>query len=82
MARVGGAVWARAMMVVWRRAKASALAPNRDGAVVSVAGRIMALPDFPPSVDPVRRQRVVDAMSESGLLPARDRSFRVNTMTG
>jgi hypothetical protein len=43
---------------------------------------IMALPDFPLSVDPVRLQRVVDAMSAFGLLPAKDRSFRVSTMTG
>jgi NitT/TauT family transport system substrate-binding protein len=43
---------------------------------------IMALPDFPLSVDPVRLQRVVDAMNAFGLLPAKDHSFRVSTMTG
>jgi hypothetical protein len=43
---------------------------------------VMALPDFPLSVDPVRLQRVVDAMSAFGLLPAKDHSFRVSTMTG
>jgi NitT/TauT family transport system substrate-binding protein len=43
---------------------------------------IMALPDFPLSVDPARLQRVVDAMTEFGLLPAKDRSFKVSTMVG
>jgi hypothetical protein len=37
---------------------------------------------FPTGVDPVRLLRVVSAMLAFGLLPAKDRSFRIQAMTG
>jgi NitT/TauT family transport system substrate-binding protein len=43
---------------------------------------LIALPDFPLSVDPVRLQRVVNAMVEFGLLPRKYASFKVASMVG
>jgi NitT/TauT family transport system substrate-binding protein len=42
----------------------------------------LALPSFPAGVDTVRLQRVVSAMLRFGLLPPKDQSFKIQTMTG
>ena len=42
----------------------------------------ISLPSFPAGVDSVRLQRVVSAVLRFGLLPPKDQSFRVQTMTG
>jgi len=47
-----------------------------------MAAALMSLPSFPVGVDPVRLQRVVNAMLQFNLLPATDRSFKISTMTG
>ena len=43
---------------------------------------VINLPDFPLSVSVAQLQRVVDTMVQFGMLPARDISFKVTTMTG
>jgi NitT/TauT family transport system substrate-binding protein len=43
---------------------------------------VMALPEFPLSVDPPRLQRVLSAMIQFGFLPKKDASFQLATMTG
>jgi NitT/TauT family transport system substrate-binding protein len=43
---------------------------------------VIALPDYPLSVDPTQLQRVVDAMVQFSLLPRRDTSFKITRMTG
>ena len=43
---------------------------------------VMALPNFPLSVDPQQLQRVVDGMIQFGFVPAADASFRISSMTG
>jgi NitT/TauT family transport system substrate-binding protein len=40
----------------------------------------ISLPTFPTAVDPVRLQRVIDAMVRFGLLPPGDSWFRITTM--
>ena len=42
----------------------------------------ISLPSFPAGVDAVRLQRVVSAMLLFGLLPAKDQSFKIRTITG
>jgi NitT/TauT family transport system substrate-binding protein len=42
----------------------------------------ISLPSFPAGVDAVRLQRVVSAMLQFGLLPAKDQSFKIQTITG
>jgi NitT/TauT family transport system substrate-binding protein len=41
---------------------------------------LISLPAYPLSIDPVRLQRVPDAMVEFGLLPRKDASFRISSM--
>jgi NitT/TauT family transport system substrate-binding protein len=43
---------------------------------------VIAFPDYPLSVNPVQLQRVVDTMVQFGLLPPRDISFKITSMTG
>jgi NitT/TauT family transport system substrate-binding protein len=42
---------------------------------------VIALPDYPLSVNPTQLQRVVDTMAQFALLPGNDRSFQMTTMT-
>jgi NitT/TauT family transport system substrate-binding protein len=42
----------------------------------------LSLPSFPTGVDAVRLQRVVSAMLRFGLLPGKDASFKIQSMTG
>jgi NitT/TauT family transport system substrate-binding protein len=46
------------------------------------AAAFLSLPSFPTGVDAVRLQRVVSAMLRFGLLPPKDQSFKIQTMTG
>ncbi|HEX6454789.1 MAG TPA: ABC transporter substrate-binding protein [Trebonia sp.] len=43
---------------------------------------VIALPDYPLSVDPTRLQRVPDAMIQFSLLPRQYMSFKITRMTG
>lgn len=43
---------------------------------------VIALPDYPLTVNPTQLQRVVDAMVQFGFLPRRDESFKITDMTG
>jgi NitT/TauT family transport system substrate-binding protein len=43
---------------------------------------VIALPDYPLTVDPTRLQRVVDAMVQFSLLPRQDMSLKITQMTG
>jgi hypothetical protein len=43
---------------------------------------VMALPEFPLSVDSTQLQRVVDDMVQFGFVPASDASFLVSSMVG
>lgn len=45
-----------------------------------IAG-VIALPDFPTAIDPVRLQRVVNDMIQFGFLPKSDASFQVSSIT-
>lgn len=42
---------------------------------------VMALPDYPLSVNPTQLQRVVNTMVEFGMLPERDSRFKISSMT-
>jgi NitT/TauT family transport system substrate-binding protein len=55
------------------------LAGPVNGQVPPVVGAVMALNDYPISIDPVRLQRVADVMLQFGLLPAR---FDIGQMIG
>ena len=46
------------------------------------AAASISLPNFPTGLDAVRLQRVVSTMTRFGLLPARDASFKIISMTG
>jgi len=50
--------------------------------IPAATAAFISLPSFPAGVDAVRLQRVVSAMLRFGLLPPKDRSFRIQTMTG
>jgi NitT/TauT family transport system substrate-binding protein len=43
---------------------------------------VIALPDYPLSVNPMQLQRVADAMVQFGMLPSSDMSFNIADMTG
>jgi NitT/TauT family transport system substrate-binding protein len=43
---------------------------------------LIALPEFPLAVDTTQLQRVLDTMVQFGLLPTKDSSFKMATMTG
>jgi len=43
---------------------------------------VIALPDYPLTVDPTQLQRVVNEMVQFTLLPRRDASFKITRMTG
>ncbi|MCL2582611.1 MAG: ABC transporter substrate-binding protein [Streptosporangiales bacterium] len=43
---------------------------------------MVALPDYPLSVNPGQLQRVVDAMVQFSLLPPENRNFKITSMTG
>jgi NitT/TauT family transport system substrate-binding protein len=43
---------------------------------------VMTLPDYPLSVTPVQLQRVVNTMVQFGMLPRKDASFKITSMTG
>jgi NitT/TauT family transport system substrate-binding protein len=47
-----------------------------------LAASLIALPSFPIGVDPVRLQRLVDAMLRFGLLPRQYGSFKISSITG
>jgi NitT/TauT family transport system substrate-binding protein len=47
-----------------------------------LAASLISLPSFPTGVDPVRLQRLVDAMLRFGLLPKQDDSFKIAAITG
>lgn len=42
---------------------------------------VIALPDFPTAIDPVRLQRVLNDMIQFGFLPKKDASFRVSSIS-
>ena len=50
--------------------------------VPPMTAAVMALPEFPLSVDSTQLQRVVDDMVQFGFVPASDASFRVSSMVG
>jgi NitT/TauT family transport system substrate-binding protein len=50
--------------------------------IPAATAAFLALPSFPAGVDAVRLQRVVSAMLRFGLLPPKDQSFKIQTMTG
>jgi NitT/TauT family transport system substrate-binding protein len=50
--------------------------------IPAVTASLIALPNVPLSVNATRLQRVVNAMVEFGLLPAKDASFKISAMTG
>jgi NitT/TauT family transport system substrate-binding protein len=50
--------------------------------VPPMTAAVMALPEFPLSVDATQLQRVVDDMVQFGFVPASDASFRVSSMVG
>jgi NitT/TauT family transport system substrate-binding protein len=47
-----------------------------------LAASLISLPSFPIGVDPVRLQRLVDAMLRFGLLPRQYGSFKISSITG
>jgi NitT/TauT family transport system substrate-binding protein len=47
-----------------------------------LAASLISLPSFPTGVDPVRLQRLVDAMLRFGLLPKQYNSFKIAAITG
>ena len=47
-----------------------------------IAASLISLPSFPTGVDPVRLQRLVDAMLRFGLLPKQYDSFKIAAITG
>jgi NitT/TauT family transport system substrate-binding protein len=47
-----------------------------------LAASLISLPSFPIGVDPVRLQRLVDAMLRFGLLPRQYDSFKISSITG
>ncbi|HTR95460.1 MAG TPA: ABC transporter substrate-binding protein [Trebonia sp.] len=50
--------------------------------VSPLTAAVMALPEFPLSVDPLRIQRVLSAMIQFHFLPAKDAKFDLTPMTG
>lgn len=50
--------------------------------VTPLTAAVMALPEFPLSVDPLRIQRVLSAMIQFHFLPAKDATFDLMQMTG
>ena len=58
------------------------LATEKFLSVPAMTAAVMALPNFPLSVDPQQLQRVVDGMIQFGFLPAADSSFKISSMTG
>jgi NitT/TauT family transport system substrate-binding protein len=58
------------------------LATEKFLQVPPMTAAVMALPNFPLSVDPQQLQRVVDGMVQFGFVPASDASFRISSMTG
>ena len=58
------------------------LAVEKYLTIPAATAAFISLPSFPAGVDAVRLQRVVSAMLRFGLLPPKDRSFRIQTMTG
>jgi NitT/TauT family transport system substrate-binding protein len=50
--------------------------------VPPMTAAVMALPEFPLSVDSTQLQRVVDDMVQFGFVPQKDASFRVSSMVG
>jgi hypothetical protein len=55
---------------------------NLTAAVLMRVPNRISLPGYPLSVDPVRLQRVPDAMVQFGLLPKKDATFKITSMTG
>lgn len=47
-----------------------------------IAAAIVSLPNFPTSVDPIRLQRIVDAMLRFGLLSKQYEKFKISTIIG
>src|ERR1700722_7871496 len=47
-----------------------------------LAAALVSLPNFPPGVDPVRLQRLVDAMVRFGLLGKQYTNFKISTIIG
>jgi NitT/TauT family transport system substrate-binding protein len=58
------------------------LATEKFLQVPPMTAAVMALPNFPLSVDPQQLQRVVDGMVQFGFVPASDASFRISSMIG
>jgi NitT/TauT family transport system substrate-binding protein len=58
------------------------LATEKFLKVPSMTAAVMALPEFPLSVDSTQLQRVVDDMVQFGFVPQKDASFRVSSMVG
>jgi NitT/TauT family transport system substrate-binding protein len=58
------------------------LATEKFLGVPAMTAAVMALPEFPLSVDTTQLQRVVDDMVQFGFVPASDASFRVSSMAG
>lgn len=58
------------------------LATEKFLQVPPMTAAVMALPNFPLSVDPQQLQRVVDGMVRFGFVPSSDASFNISSMTG
>jgi NitT/TauT family transport system substrate-binding protein len=58
------------------------LATEKFLGVPPMTAAVMALPEFPLSVDSTQLQRVVDDMVQFGFVPASDATFRVSSMVG
>ena len=58
------------------------LATEKFLKVPAMTAAVMALPEFPLSVDATQLQRVVDDMVQFGFVPQKDASFRVSSMVG
>jgi NitT/TauT family transport system substrate-binding protein len=50
--------------------------------ITPATAAFLALPSFPAGMDTMQLQRVVSAMLRFGLLPPKDQSFKIQTMTG
>jgi NitT/TauT family transport system substrate-binding protein len=58
------------------------LATEKFLQVPPMTAAVMALPNFPLSVDQQQLQRVVDGMVQFGFVPASDSSFKISSMVG
>ena len=74
--------WPRGRRSPTPTAMRSSWRPRSSSACPPMTAAVMALPNFPLSVDPQQLQRVVDGMVQFGFVPASDSSFKISSMTG